>query len=307
MVGPLERGRKRTTQGAAPLLAQTRRLLRLFNIRVKKGLAQHFLIDETMLRKVVSAAELAPQEVVIEVGPGLGVLTKELAARAGRVIAVEVDAKLAAILSETMGKFPNVAILNADVLALKPAEILARGGAGLQEEGYKVVANLPYYITSPVLRHFLEASTKPRRMVVMVQKEVGQDIVAKPGHSSLLSLSVRFYGQPAIVAYVPARSFYPSPRVDSAILRIDVPPQPPVDVADVGEFFGMVKAGFSAPRKQLRNALSQGLAVSPGSATQLLEEAGIGPKRRAQTLSLEEWAKLYEVFRMRLADFTETK
>ncbi len=307
MVGPLERGRKGKTQRAAPLLGQTRRLLRLFNIRAKKGLAQHFLVDEAVLGKVVSAAELAPTETVIEVGPGLGVLTKELAVRAGRVIAVEVDVRLAAILSETMGKSPNVAVLNADVLALKPAEILARGGASLQEEGYKVVANLPYYITSPVLRHFLEASAKPRRLVVMVQKEVGQDIVAKPGHLSLLSLSVQFYGQPAIVAYAPARSFYPSPKVDSAILRIDVHPQPPVDVADVGEFFGMVKAGFSAPRKQLRNALSHGLSISPASATQLLEEAGIAPERRAQTLSLEEWAKLYEVFRMRLAYFTETK
>jgi 16S rRNA (adenine1518-N6/adenine1519-N6)-dimethyltransferase len=292
----LERSRKSTAPGEASLLVQTRRLLRRFGIRAKKGLAQHFLIDEAVLRHVVSAAELAPSETVIEVGPGLGVLTKGLAARAGRVIAVEVDAKLAAILTETVGLSPNVTIINADVLELTPSEILARGGAGPFVEGYKVVANLPYYITSPVLRHFLEASVKPQRMVVMVQKEVGRNIVAKPGHNSLLSISVQLYGKPVIVRYVPARSFYPSPKVDSAILRIDVYQQPVVEVADVGKFFEMVKAGFSAPRKQLRNALSQGLSIPPGSAMNLLEEAGISPQRRAQTLSLDEWAKLYEVF-----------
>ena len=301
----MERSRKRTAPGEAPLLAQARRLLGRFGIRAKKGLAQHFLIDEAVLRHVVSAAELAPSETVIEVGPGLGVLTKELAARAGRVIAVEVDAKLAAILTETVGLSPNVIVINADVLELTPSEILARGGASPFLEGYKVVANLPYYITAPVLRHFLEASVKPQRMVVMVQKEVGRNIVAKPGHTSLLSISVQLYGKPVIVRYVPARSFYPSPKVDSAILRIDVYQQPVVEVADVGKFFEMVKAGFSAPRKQLRNALSQGLSIPPVSAMNLLEEADISPQRRAQTLSLDEWAKLYKIFAERSTQFIE--
>lgn len=302
----LERRRKRTAQGTPPLLIQTRRLLKQFGIRAKKGLAQHFLIDETVLHKVVSAAELRPSETVVEIGPGLGVLTKELTARAGRVIAVEVDAKLASILNDTFGSFPNVTIINADVLELQPSEILIQGGAGSPGEGYKVVANLPYYIASPVLRHFLEASAKPLRMVVMVQKEVGQNIVAKPGHMSLLSISVQLYGEPAIVAYVPARSFYPPPKVDSAILRIDVYQQPAAEVTDVGKFFEVVRAGFSAPRKQLRNALSQGLSLPPGSAAQLLEEASISPQRRAQTLSLDEWAVLYRVFAEHPAHSTET-
>ena len=305
-MGQLERRRKRTAQGTSPLLIQTRRLLKQFGIRAKKGLAQHFLIDETVLHKVVSAAELSLSEIVIEIGPGLGVLTKELAARAGRVIAVEVDGKLASILNETVGISPNVAIINADVLELQPSEILARGGTSSQEAGYKVVANLPYYIASPVLRHFLEASAKPLRMVVMVQKEVGQSIVAEPGHMSLLSISVQFYGKPTIVAYVPARSFYPPPKVDSAILRIDVYQQPAVEVTDVGKFFRMVRAGFSAPRKQLRNALSQGLSLPPESAAQLLGEAGISLQRRAQTLSLDEWAVLCRVFAECSTDLAET-
>ncbi len=292
----MERGRKRVVQNAVPLLAQTRRLLRQYGVRAKKGLAQHFLIDEAVLRDIVTAAELTPGETVIEVGPGLGVLTRELAARAGRVIAVEVDAKLAFILNETLGSLPHVSIINADVLDLQPAELLIRGDAGSLGEGYKVVANLPYYIASPVLRHFLEASAKPQRLVVMVQKEVGQNIVAEPGRMSLLSISVQLYGKPAVVAHVPARSFYPSPKVDSAILRIDVHPQPAAEVTDGDKFFEVVRAGFSAPRKQLRNALSQGLSLASGSVVSLLGEAGISPQRRAQTLSLDEWSRLYRAF-----------
>lgn len=301
MAGELGWGGESSAAREGSYLAQTKRLLRQFGLRAKKGLAQHFLIDEEVLGKVISAAELSPSETVIEVGPGLGMLTRELAARAGRVIAIEVDAKLASALIQIVGACPNVTFINADVLELKPSEVLAGEGDGPLTRGYKVVANLPYYITAPVLRHFLEASPKPRRMVVMVQREVGENIAAKPGHSSLLSISVQLYGRPIIVDYVPAQSFYPPPKVDSAILRIDVYRQPAVEVKDVGRFFEIVRAGFSAPRKQLRNALSQALSLSPESASGLLKEAGISPQRRAQTLSLDEWAKLYQIFAERSA------
>jgi 16S rRNA (adenine1518-N6/adenine1519-N6)-dimethyltransferase len=175
-------------------------------------------------------------------------------------------------------------------LQLDPRELLEG------RRNYKVVANLPYYIAAPILRHFLEASLKPSLMVVMVQKEVGQSIAAAPGDMSILGISVQLYGKPTIVDYVPAQSFYPQPKVDSAIVRIDVYPKPAVEVADIAGFFEIVKAGFSAPRKQIRNSLTLGLQVTSAEVVELLEQADIAPKRRPETLSLEEWAKLYRAF-----------
>jgi len=258
--------------------------------RAKKGLGQHFLVDRSVLDKIVSAAELEPSDTVIEVGPGLGILTEELVKKAGKVIAVEVDSKLASSLEKKLSKSPQLTVLNADVLQLDPRELLEG------RRNYKVVANLPYYIAAPILRHFLEASLKPSLMVVMVQKEVGQSIAAAPGDMSILGISVQLYGKPTIVDYVPAQSFYPQPKVDSAIVRIDVYPRPSVEVSDIAGFFEIVKAGFSAPRKQIRNSLALGLQVTSAEAEELLEQADIAPKRRPETLSLEEWAKLYRAF-----------
>lgn len=271
------------------LLSQTKRELRRLDLRAKKGLGQHFLVDERVLSSLISAAELTPNDIVVEVGPGLGILTKELARKVGRVIAIEVDAKMASVLKEILVPWPNVTVINADVLESDPGAFLAKGA-------YKVVANLPYYIASAVLRHFLEAKIKPRLMVLTLQKEVSQAIVAPPGKMSLLSVSVQFYGRPAIVDYVSPRSFYPSPKVESAIVRIDLYDHPAVEVDDEAKFFGVVRSGFSAPRKQLHNSLAQGLEISSGDAAALLEEAGISQKRRAETLSLEEWARVYRVF-----------
>lgn len=274
-----------TPQKRAP--AQTRALLRRFGLRARKGLGQHFLTDRAVLKKVAAAAELGPADVVVEVGPGLGILTRELVKKAGRVIAVEVDEKLASALTQILADTPNLTVLNADMLQIEPQSLIAK------DCPYKVIANIPYYITSPLLRHFLEARLKPERMVVMVQKEVAQAISAAPGEMSLLSVSVQCYARPTIVDYVPARSFYPEPKVDSAILRLDVYETPAV--AGVKGFFEVVRAGFCAPRKQLRNALAQGLCLPPKEAATLLEEAGISPQRRAQTLTLEEWARLSRV------------
>ena len=272
------------------LLAQTKRLLRKSDLKARKGLGQHFLIDEEVLQLITSAAELTPTDIVIEVGPGLGVLTGELAEQVGSVIAVELDSKLAGLLKQTLAPFNNVAIVNKNILDIDPETLLPG------QNKYKVVANLPYYITSPVLRHFLEASVKPETMIVMVQKEVAEAIVAEPGQRSLLSISVQFYGKPGIVSHVPAQSFYPAPEVDSAILRIDVYPKPPVAVTDEGSFFELVRAGFAASRKQIANSLAQGLGIPKAEALSLLERANIVPQRRAETFTIEEWARLWQVF-----------
>jgi len=294
------------------LLAQTRRLLRQSNLRARKGLGQHFLVDEAVLETITSAAELTPGDVIMEIGPGLGILTGELARQAGLVIAIELDRKLAAILEQTLSSFGNVTIINDDVLKIDPAALLQEQKTKLPSAvntpfNYKVVANLPYYITSPVLRHFLEASAKPQIMVVMVQKEVAEAIVARPGQMSVLSISVQFYGEPRIISYVPAGCFYPAPEVDSAILRIDVYPQPAVAVGDRDSFFELVRAGFTASRKQIVNSLTQGLGLSKTEILSLLKEVSIVPQRRAETLTLDEWAQLWQVYtRGRHADGSGT-
>jgi 16S rRNA (adenine1518-N6/adenine1519-N6)-dimethyltransferase len=283
--------RRRTGRDGAKIeglgRAAATRLLARFGFHPRKGLGQHFLVDGRVLEKILQAAQLDHEDTVIEVGPGLGVLTQALAKRAGRVIAVELDRGLAEKLRQGL---PQVEVVEGDILSLSPLQLLGH------PVHYKVVANIPYYITSPILRHFLEAEVKPRLMVVMVQREVGKAIVARPGEMSLLSVSVQFYSQPKLVAKVSPFSFYPPPQVESALLRLEVYEHPPMAVEDPGTFFQLVGAGFTAPRKQLHNSLAQGLGITPEEASRLLERATIDPKRRAQTLSLEEWAHLHQRF-----------
>jgi 16S rRNA (adenine1518-N6/adenine1519-N6)-dimethyltransferase len=274
-----------------------RQLLRQFGVKPKKSLGQHFLIDETVLERIISAAELSPGDIVVEVGPGLGILTEGLAKQGVKVIAVELDSKLVALLKKRMASFPNVKIIHADILKITPRQILENELAvSALFQGYKVIANLPYYITSPLLRHFFEDVLQPREMIVMVQKEVGEAMVASPGDMSLLSVKTQFYSKPSIISYVTSTSFYPPPKVDSVILRLDVYPQPPIDVPNAASFFDVVMHGFSAPRKQLRNSLAHSLDMPPGQVTLLLEKAGIEGKRRPETLNLEEWRELWKVF-----------
>jgi len=292
---------KRHYPKVKPLLAQTKGLLRRFDLQARKSLGQHFLIDEEVLKLVTSAAELTSTDIVMEIGPGLGVLTRELVEQSGWVVAVELDSKLAAILEQSLASLNNVTIINEDILRIDPATLLQKQRAKFppiigSPFSYKVVANLPYYITSPVLRHFLEASLKPQIIVVMVQKEVAEAIVAKPGQMSVLSISVQFYGEPTIISYVPAQCFYPAPEVDSAILKIKLYSQPAIEVTDRESFFELVRAGFSAPRKQIGNSLAQGLGLSKAEGLSLLGKVGIVPQRRAETLTLGEWAKLWQVF-----------
>jgi 16S rRNA (adenine1518-N6/adenine1519-N6)-dimethyltransferase len=290
-------GKNQSPDDSNSLLAQTRKMLRHYDIKAKKALGQNFLIDDTVLEAILNAADLKPTDTVIEVGPGLGLMTAALARRAGWVIAIELDNHLADILRENIA-YENVVVINEDVLGTNPAKLLLSGPPHIppQIQSYKVVANLPYYITQPAIRHFLEAPVKPETMVIMVQKEVAETICAKAGQRSIMSIAVQFYGNPTIVTKVPAAAFFPAPEVESAVVKIDVFKTPPVDVANTVGFFKLVRAGFSAARKQLANSLVQGLGLTKEAAQGLLAKANIDPMRRAETLTLEEWAELWRVF-----------
>jgi 16S rRNA (adenine1518-N6/adenine1519-N6)-dimethyltransferase len=267
-----------------------RRLLARHSLRPKQRLGQTFLADESALEKVAAAAAIQPGDTVLEIGPGLGSLTRHLAERAARVIAVEVDGALLPALEEVLRPYANVEVIQADILQLDLGRV-----PGLAP-GYLVAANIPYYITSAIVRRLVEAPVRPARIVLTVQREVAERIAAAPGDLSLLAVSVQFYAQPRIIARLPAGAFYPRPEVDSAVLRLDVLPQPAVSVADVEVFFRVVKAGFSQKRKQLRNALAGGLRLPPADADALLARAGLVSQRRAETLTLEEWAALANAF-----------
>ncbi len=265
--------------------------LNTLGIRPNRDLGQNFLIDDQALKAAIDAAELQPTDTVIEVGPGLGVLTHELVQHVGRLIAIEFDRRLAARLPREI-ESPRLEVIQSDVLRVEPATIVT-------EPSYKVVANLPYQITSAILRHFLEAAKPPDLMVVMVQWEVAQRIVAAPPNMSVLAHSVQFYAEAEIITRVPARSFLPAPKVDSAILRLRRRPQPLVDVDNVDAYFRVIKAGFLHARKKLGNSLPGGLAamgipLSKEQALGILERAGVDSNRRAETLSAKEWGLVYQ-------------
>jgi len=268
-------------------------LLRRFGLSPKKSLGQNFLVDETALARVVAAAELTPDDAVLEIGPGLGSLTRHLASAARRVVAVELDGALLPALRHVLQPYSNVEIIHGDILQLHPSSFIL--------PPYKVVANIPYYITSAVVRHLLEAEARPALVVLTVQREVAERICAGPGDLSLLAVSVQFYSRPRLAARLPAGAFYPRPQVDSAVVKLEVLPQPAF--ADADSFFAIVKAGFSQKRKQLRNSLSGGLRLDPAQVDGLLNRAGIDPKRRAETLTLDEWGALTQAF----AAFTQSR
>jgi len=264
-------------------------LLRQYGLRPDKSLGQNFLLDETALHQVVEAAGVTPQDVVLEVGSGLGSLTRHLAVTAYKVIAVEVDSSLIPVLKQVVDQFSNVQVIEGDILTLDPVQLVSQAE-------YLVVANIPYYITSALIRHLLEASSPPQRLVLTVQQEVARRICATPGDMSLLALSVQVYGHPDIIAHIPASAFYPPPKVDSTIIRIDSFPSPVIPSDELEAFFQLIKAGFSQKRKTLRNALAGGLHLSPPVVEVMLTLAQIDTMRRAETLSLPEWHSLTEVF-----------
>jgi 16S rRNA (adenine1518-N6/adenine1519-N6)-dimethyltransferase len=264
-----------------------RHLLQRYGLQPKKGLGQNFLVEEAALHRIAAAADLTETDSVLEIGPGLGALTRHLAAAAGRVVAVELDDRFIPVLTEELAEVSNVELVEGDILELDPAALM--GGP------YKVVANLPYYITAAVLRHLLESTPRPKLMVLTVQQEVAQRLTARPGEMSLLAISVQYYGRVRQVARIKAGSFYPRPEVDSAVVRVDLDQDPPLTGVDEGRFFCVVRAGFSQKRKQLRNSLKAGLGIPAEEVEAALAAVGIDARRRAETLSLDEWGKLAQV------------
>ena len=260
-------------------------ILKAHGLRADKALGQNFLQDSYALEKIVNAAEILSTDTVLEVGPGLGALTRHLANAAQNVIAVELDGRLLPALQEVISGYTNIEIVQGDMLKLSPAKIVP-------VPDYLVVANIPYYITSALLRHLLETTPRPRRVVLTVQKEVAERICASAPDLSLLALSVQVYGVPRVAATIPAGAFYPAPNVDSAVVRIDLSPAPFIPYALLDTFFLLAKAGFSQKRKTLRNSLSAGMRKPPAEIESTLRAAGIDPMRRAETLSLDEWREL---------------
>lgn len=272
-------------------------LLRRYGIRPDKRLGQNFLVDGSALRRIVQIAQIEPSDAILEIGPGLGSLTRLLAAAAHSVVAIELDPRLIQPLKVILDPFTNVDIIEGDILKVDLARLLTRiGSSGARRDGYLVVANIPYYITSAVIRRLLDADPRPRRVVLTLQREVAERITAGPGQMNLLALSVQIYGSPQIAATIPAGAFFPSPQVDSAVVRVDIYPGPLISQQHLDTFFRLAKAGFSQKRKTLRNAMSGGLHMPPGKVSSMLVTAGVDPQRRAETLSLAEWARLVESF-----------
>jgi 16S rRNA (adenine1518-N6/adenine1519-N6)-dimethyltransferase len=264
-------------------------MLRAAHVRPRKSLGQNFLVEEDALRRVASAAEIQSEDVLLEIGAGPGGLTRHLAAQARRVVAVEIDPLLIPLLTAALSAFSNVSIVQGDILALAIEQLVGNAAPG----NYKVAANIPYYITSAIVRRLMESSVSPSLMVLTVQKEVAGRICALPGKMSLLALSVQYYGTPAIVGSIPAEAFYPAPKVDSAVVKVELH-NPARNGEAAGRLFRVARAGFSQKRKMLRNTLSAGLALPPKNVETSLVQAGVDPKRRAETLSVAEWVALAE-------------
>lgn len=260
-------------------------LLKQYGLHADKRLGQNFLQDPYALEKIANVAEIHSTDTVLEIGPGLGSLTRYLAAAAQQVVAVELDDRLFPPLEAVITPYRNIQLVHGDMLGIEPKDII-------EQQDYVVVANIPYYITSALIRHLLESNPKPRRIVLTIQKEVAERICAKPGDMSLLALSVQVYGQPHIATNIPSGAFYPTPKVDSSVLVVDIYADPVVQPDLLDTFFSLIKAGFSQKRKKLRNSLAAGMRLSTTETEKLLRAANIDPQRRAETLDLEEWGKL---------------
>jgi len=263
------------------LTSNVKNLLERYKIRPFKGFGQNFLVNKDVLNKIVAAADIGPEDIILEIGPGIGTLTQELAKKAKKVVAVEKDGKLVEILKETLKEFKNTRVIQGDILKT----------GNLNLKNYKVVANLPYNITSPVIRKFLESKNPPREMTLMIQKEVAQRICAKPPDMNLLAVSVQFYSEPKILFYVSKNNFWPRPKVDGAILRISqiCTNLPRIDT---NLFFKIVKAGFSQPRKQIVNNLSKVLKLDKEKVKSWLKRNRMSFTQRAETLDIKDWVKL---------------
>jgi 16S rRNA (adenine1518-N6/adenine1519-N6)-dimethyltransferase len=260
-------------------------LLKQYGIKPSKHLGQNFLVDPVYLNRVAEAGDITKDDTVIEIGAGLGNLTRVLGQSAAAVIAFEIDSRFIPILESISRSDKSIQIVQADILKVRLEEFVSTSR-------YLVVANIPYYITSKLIRHLLTSETRPERIILTIQLEVARRICAQVGKLSLLALSVQVFGSPQIISRIPAGAFYPAPNVDSAILRIDIFDSPMIIDGQLNAFFTLVKAGFGQKRKTLRNSLSNGLALERSTIEGLLIESHIQPDRRAETLSIAEWAEL---------------
>lgn len=264
-------------------------LLKDFGISPKKSLGQNFLVDDGYLQKIIEAADVDQNVSVLEIGAGAGNLTRYLAATACEVVAVEIDRSILPLLKKTTASFKNIRLVEGDILEQDLSALM-------DASGYIVVANIPYYITSTLIRFLLESPLKPSRLVLTIQQEVAQRVCAQPGDLSLLALSVQLYGIPRVALRVPAGAFYPVPNVDSAVLIVDLYPQPAIPVELVDDFFRLAKAAFSQKRKMLRNTLASAPGLDKDGVAALLAQTEIDPQRRAQTVTMQEWKQLTTVY-----------
>ncbi len=269
-------------------LDELHRLLTASGLEAKKKLGQNFLVEQEALNAIVEAADLYEGDHVVEVGPGTGFLTEQLITDAGKVTSVELDPDMVKILEAQYSQTKNLEVVHADILKLKIEDLV--------EDKYKVVANIPYYITSPVIRHFLNSAKRPKLMVLLVQKEVAEKICGMTG-KSFITVETQVQGSPEYVGTVTAESFYPQPKVDSAVLKITVYSEPKVPESELKDFLRIVKFGYSQKRKKLSNGLRAGLRMEPAEVRQLLEKANIGENARPEELEIEDWKRLYEVIK----------
>ncbi len=297
-----------------PIIARrevTARILQAFHLKADKNLGQNFLVEESVVNRIAKAAELTPEDTVLEIGPGIGTLTQALAMTGASVVSVELDKRLIPVLQETVGAYKNVRIVQGDILKVNIPEIIAEVKADRktadaagevaeaeseikQSDTFKVCANLPYYITTPIIMYLLEQKLPLERLVVMVQKEVAERMTAEPGgrEYGAISVAIQYYTEPKIAFIVKAGSFLPAPKVDSAVLVCKRRSTSPVDVPDEKTFFKVVAAAFSVRRKMLNNSLKNMGGLNGEQVKAWLDRAGIDGRRRAETLSLEEFAML---------------
>ncbi len=261
-----------------------KQLLSHYGVQPKKSLGQNFLFDDGVLQRMVETAVIHPTDHILEIGPGLGALTRHLAKIADRVVAVELDDRMLPILQIELEYFEHVSIIHGDILKQNPADLFDRP--------YKVVANVPYYITGAILRHLLTAVHKPTCMVMTVQKEVAERITAVPPKMSLLSVSTQFYGHVQLSHTIKAGAFWPRPDIDSAVIRLDIDQERPLPAEEEKAFFQVVKAGFSQKRKQLHKNLRM-LGLPKDEIKGILEGVGVDGRRRAETLTIAEWTAVY--------------
>jgi len=273
---------------------KTKELLQRHGFTLKKSLGQNFLIDPNILNKIVTAADLDTSKGALEIGPGIGALTQQLAKIAGGVVAVEIDQRLLPLLEETLSAYPHASVVHGDVLKVDLKELFEQHFAAFSK--VSVVANLPYYITTPIIMKLLEEKLPLENIVVMIQKEVAERMSAKPGGKDYgsLSIAVQYYCEPEIVTIVPHTVFIPQPNVDSAVIKLKVRSAPPVTVTDESFFFEVVQASFVQRRKTIYNNLASRFFTkeTKSQLEAILHEAGIEPSRRGETLSIEEYARL---------------